>query len=147
MKGDQYKCTVGQSRMGKLQPRLIDLKMAYEQNIQIQRSWPVGNRCRTVASEFLFDFQQFIEQCARFKFSFQRHNRIHKPRLLREPNWLGFIKRRPGRNAPQFFQTLKGGSQRRLRGPSPTGQVRTQRDVRGQHPFRLTPVACLGLSG
>ena len=100
MERDKDKCTLSQPRMGKLQPRLIDLKMAYEQDIQIQRSWPIGNRCRTVPAEFLFDCQQFIEQCARLKFGFQRHNRIHKPGLLRESNWLGFIERRSGRNAP-----------------------------------------------
>jgi len=60
IKGNQYKCTLSESRMGKHQPWLIDLKIAYKQNIQIERPWAIKNRRRTVSSELLFDCQQFI---------------------------------------------------------------------------------------
>ncbi len=93
MKGNEDERTLGQPRMREFQPRFIDFKIAYLQNIQIQRAGPIWNRCQTITTELLFDFQKFLEQIGRLEFCFQRCNRIHKPRLLRESNRLSAIKR------------------------------------------------------
>jgi len=67
MEGDKDKPTLSQPRMRNIKPRLVDFKIAYEQDIQIQRPRPIGNGCRTVATELLFNCQQFIEQRVRLE--------------------------------------------------------------------------------
>jgi hypothetical protein len=91
--GYQHEGALRQPRMWDLQPRLADLRVAQEQDVQIQRSRPVADALPPVAPKLLFDFQQPFQQLSRLQVRFQLHHRINESRLFGKPHWLGAVER------------------------------------------------------
>ena len=91
----QHKRPLCQPGMRNLQSRLADFEIAQEQNVQVQRARSVRESRRPVAAKLLLDGQQPIEQFARLQLRFQRHHRVHKPRLRGKAHRRGGVERRP----------------------------------------------------
>lgn len=80
--------------MGNFKPRLLDLPFAKNENIEVERPWPVGNGRRAVAPEGPLDVQERIQQRARVEVGIQGGHRVEKAWLIGIPDRLGGIKRR-----------------------------------------------------
>lgn len=130
--------TLSEPGVRNLEVGLIELDVAEQQNVEIERARTVGNAGRTVAPELLLDGQQCVEQIAGFKIGLEFDNGIHKSRLIGESHWACTVNRRSAGDAAERSEPLRCRRQRCLRRSSQARQVRAHRDVGSPHDFNPT---------
>jgi hypothetical protein len=78
---NQDKDAVRQSWMRDGEIGFSDANVIHEKDIQIERTWPVGNVKAAIAAEFELDLPQLFKELVRRKRSFKRDSGIEKARL------------------------------------------------------------------
>ncbi len=123
--------------MRNLQTRLTDALFAEQNNVEVQRTGPVGEAFRPVASKFLFNGEKTFEKRARRQLGFQPDDRIHKTRLVGIAHGLGGVKRRASDEAAERLKSFRSGDQSLRRRASTARHISAHRDVSRLHTSRL----------
>lgn len=79
--------------MRNLQPRLMELDAAEEQNVEIERARTIRYARRAVAAELLLDPEQAFKQLPRLQVRLQRDDGVNEARLRGEAHRLGAVER------------------------------------------------------
>src|SRR5438128_10434606 len=79
--------------MGNLEPRLVDLRLTVDEQVEVEGPRPVGAGGRAVATESGLEHEQAAEEVAWRQLGLERNDSVQKARLIDNPNRLGIDER------------------------------------------------------
>jgi hypothetical protein len=102
--------------VGNRQPRLVDLLVAEEQQIEVDRPRPVPRPLATNAPESRFDRQEAVEQRTRLKVGLDGGGTVQEGRLVLVPDGLRLAQRRDCDDVDSRLaaQQIEGGGDARI---------------------------------
>ena len=115
---------------GTVEPGLVDLLVAVEEKVEIERAWPVLAGDADTA-EALLDGEQPLEELAGVERRLERGRAVEKERLLADSDRLGLAQRRDGDDLDAVLggEGVDGLAQRALA----VAEVRAEPDVGARH--------------
>ena len=125
-----------QARVRDAEPGLVDLPVAVQQEVEVERARPVLRRALALATEAALDLEQPVEQLAGGEGRHELECPVEEGRLLAGADELGLVEARDGDHRdPGAGGELGDG---RTQGLLTVAEVRSERDV-GPHGASLAP--------